>query len=90
MRVVVAIAWGKQRVGVAEFATKLLESLRGYAWLMAAWHVRRAKTEILDASDNFWEVATVRGERDEETSIAQNVSQPAQEKGSDAPGARAQ
>jgi len=57
---------------------------------MAAWHVRRAKTEILDASDNFWEVATVRGERDEETSIAQNVSQPAQEKGSDAPGARAQ
>lgn len=57
---------------------------------MAAWHVRRAKTEILDASDNFWEVATVRGEREEETSNAQNVSQPAQEKGSDAPGARAQ
>ena len=31
---------------------------------MVAWHVRRAKTEILDASDNFWEVATGRGERD--------------------------
>jgi hypothetical protein len=35
-----------------------------FPWLMVAWHVRRAKTEILDASDNFWEVAAVQGERD--------------------------
>jgi hypothetical protein len=56
---------------------------------MVAWHVRRANAEILDASDNFWEVATVHREGDKETPIAQHVCQSAQEEGSDAPCARA-